>query len=153
VDEDKRQSNGAGERWLEWLRHELAGREAVPGMRLMALWEVLEEWFASDGFDGRIAATLIGGADLPGPGHPAHAIVAANRLSLRRLLEELAREVRAPDPAALALQLQMLFEGAIVGALIDRQPEVARVARQLALVALAASGDRRGAPEAPAEGR
>jgi hypothetical protein len=153
VDEDRRRSNGAGERWLDWLAHELVRRQAVPGMRLMVLWEVVEDWFASDQFDGRIAATLIGGADLPGPGHPAHAIVAANRLALRRLLEELAAEVRALDPPALALQLQMLFEGAIVGALVDRQPEVARVAGQLAVVALAASGQRGGAPEAPAEGR
>jgi hypothetical protein len=153
VDEGRRRSNGAGERWLDWLARELARREPVPGARLMVLWQVLEEWFASDQFDGRIAATLIGGADLPGPGHPAHAIVAANRLALRRLLEGLSRDVRARDPAGLALQLLMLFEGAVVGALVDRDPEVARVARQLTLVALAASTERRGASEAPAEGR
>ena len=152
MDEDKRRSNGAGERWLDWLGRELVRRQVMPGLRLMVLWEVIEEWFASDEFDGRIAATLIGGADLPGPGHPAHAIVAANRLALRRLLEELAAEARAPDPPALALQLQMLLEGAIVGALVDRQPEVARVAGQLAMVALAASGERRSAPGAPADG-
>jgi hypothetical protein len=151
--DDRRRSNGAGERWHDWLARELARREPVPGARLMVLWQVLEEWFASDEFDGRIAATLIGGSDLPGPGHPAHAIVAANRLALRRLLEELARDVRARDPTGLALQLQMLFEGAVVGALIDRDPGVARVARQLTLVAVAADGERRGVPEAPAEGR
>jgi hypothetical protein len=138
--------NGAAERWLDWLSGELARRESAPGPRLMVLWDVLEEWFASDDFQGRIADSLIGGADLPGPGHPAHAAVAANRSLLRRLLEGLAQEVGAPDPTELASQLQMLFEGAIVGALIDGQPQVARIARHLAVVALAASAVPRELP-------
>lgn len=148
--------NGAAERWLEWLSSELARRESAPGSRLMVLWDVLEEWFASEDFQGRIADGLIGGADLPGPGHPAHAAVAANRHSLRRLLEDLAEEVGAPDPTELASQLQMLFEGAVVGALIDGQPRVARIARHLAVVALAASAPvpgtgRPGPPSASAD--
>jgi hypothetical protein len=142
--------DGAADHWLQWLSGELARRESAPGQRLMALWDVLEEWFASDDFQGRITDGLIGGADLPGPGHPAHAAVAANRQLLRRLLEGLAREVGAPDPAELASQLQMLFEGAVVGALIDGQPQVARVARHLAVVALAASAGPWNWPAGPA---
>jgi hypothetical protein len=142
VDGNQRR-NGAAERWLEWLSGELARRQSVAGSRLMVLWDVLEEWFASEDFQGRIADSLIGGAHLPGPGHPSHAAVAANRHSLRRLLEDLAQEVGAPDPAELASQLQMLFEGAVVGALIDGEPRVARVARHLAVVALAASTNPR----------
>jgi hypothetical protein len=130
--------NGAAEPWLQWLPDELA-RRGSSGSRFMVLWDVLEDWFASDDFQTRIADGLIGGAELPGPGHPEHAAVAANRHSLRRLMQDLAEEVGAPDPGELASQLQMLFEGAVIGALIDQQPEVARVARQLALVALAAS--------------
>lgn len=138
--------NGAAERWLDWLSSELVRRESGAGPRLMVLWDVLEEWFSSEEFQGRIADSFIGGADLPGPGHPAHAAVVANRRSLRRLLEDLAQEVGAPDPTELASQLQMLFEGAVVGALIDGQPQVARAARHLALVALAASTGPRGRP-------
>jgi hypothetical protein len=65
------------------------------------------------------------------------------------LLEDLATEVGAVNPGELASQLQMLFEGAVIGALIDGRPQVARVARQLALVALAASEARPGG-QAPA---
>jgi len=145
VDGNERR-NGAAQRWLEWLNGELVRRESAAGPRLVVLWDVLEEWFASEDFQGRIADSLIGGADLPGPGHPAHAAVAANRHSLLRLLEEMAQEVGAPDPTELASQLLMLFEGAVVGALIDGRPEVARIARQLALVALAASASQRRLP-------
>ena len=129
--------NGAAEHWLQWLPGELARRGGA-GSRFLVLWDVLEDWFASDDFQTRIANGLIGGVQLPGPGHPEHAAVTANRHSLRRLMEELAEEVGAPDPGELASQLQMLFEGAVIGALIDGRPQVARVARQLALVALRA---------------
>jgi hypothetical protein len=145
VDRNERR-NGAAERWLDWLSGELARRERAAGPRLLVLWDVLEEWFSSEDFQGRVAGSLIGGIDLPGPGHPEHAAVAANRNSLRRLLEGLASEVGAPDPTELASQLQMLFEGAVVGALIDGQPQVAQAARQLAMVALAASTGSRGLP-------
>lgn len=141
--------NGAAERWIRWLPHELT-RRGSSGSRFIVLWDVLEDWFASDEFQTRIADGLIGSVDLPGPGHPGHAAVAANRHSLRRLMEDLAIEVGAVNPGELASQLQMLFEGAVVGALIDGRPQVARVARQLALVALAASAEARPGGQAPA---
>lgn len=141
--------NGAAEHWLRWLPNELA-RRGSSGSRFLVLWDVLEDWFASDDFQTRIADGLIGSADLPGPGHPEHAAVAANRHSLRRLMEDLATEVGAANPGELASQLQMLFEGAVIGALIDGRPQVARVARQLALVALEASAEAPPGGQAPA---
>jgi hypothetical protein len=141
--------NGAAEHWLQWLPDELA-RRGGSGSRFMVLWDVLEDWFASDDFQTRIAGGLIGGVELPGPGHPEHAAVAANRHSLRRLMEDLATEVGAVNPGELASQLQMLFEGAVIGALIDGRPQVARAARQLAQVALAASAGAQPGDQAPA---
>src|SRR5262245_17978840 len=75
-------ANAAAERWLDWLSSELAVREGAAGPRLLVLWDVLEELFAVEEFQGRVADSLIGGADLPGPGHPAHAAVAATRHAL-----------------------------------------------------------------------
>jgi hypothetical protein len=127
VDVGERTSKG----WIDWLAEELDRRGDTPQARLLVLWDVLEEWFASDDFDG---AFLSGAArELRG--------VTEQRRSLRHLLEELARSTGVQDPAALASQLQMLYEGAVVGALIDGQPAVARIARQLTLVALSADGD------------
>ncbi len=130
----------AGERWLHWLSAELTRRAnatPVPESSLLVLWDVLEEWLDSEGFQ----STLIGGsAELPDPYHPVHTAVSANRELLRRLLERLATEAGAADPHGLAYQLQLLFEGAVVGALIDGRPQVTRVARHLARLALEASG-------------
>jgi hypothetical protein len=129
-----------GEPWLEWLATELDRRGDTPEARLLVLWDVLEEWFASEDFDGSF---LSGAApELRDPGDPTHRAVTEQRRSMRELLEDLAKSAGVDDPATLASQLQMLYEGAVVGALIDRQPAVARIARHLTMVALLAHGGR-----------
>ena len=50
--------------------------------------------------------------------------------------ERLARSAGARDPAALAAQLLTLVEGAIVGALVDRQGGATRHARELTEIAV-----------------
>ena len=128
-----------GEHWLSWLASEVDRRGATPEKRLLVLWDVLEDWFASEDFDGSFLAgaapELRGDAD-----DPAHRELAEQRRSIRELLEDLAKSAGAHDPELLASQVQMLYEGAIIGALIDREPTVARIARHLTVVALLADG-------------
>ena len=124
------------ERWLGWLRHEagLAGDD--PEARLEALWDALEKWFADEGFRGSYVANVA--IELRArPGHPAQAVVAAHRAALRRLLEDLLT-VDTPPPAAAVLQLQMLIDGAVAAAVVDRQPGAAAGARAMAAGLLAA---------------
>jgi hypothetical protein len=119
----------SGEGWVEWLGQELRRREGSPRSRLLALWDVLEEWFAADDFNGSLAARAAAGAR-------RDPTLAAHNAAVRQLLEDLAKAAGAGDPAALAVQLHMLVEGAIVGALVDREPRVARHARELTEIAL-----------------
>jgi hypothetical protein len=123
----------SSERWLEWLRRGLA---AQPDRGLAGLWDLLEDWFVSDDFQtSGLAAAMAG---LTGNGGAAtRAVVDAHRRALRELLEEPAAAAGAADPAALAAQLHLLVEGAVVGALIDRHAAVTRHARELAEIALA----------------
>jgi hypothetical protein len=128
---------GAAEHWLSWLAPEVDRRGTTPETRLLVLWDVLEEWFASEDFDG----SFLGGAapELRGaPDDPAHRALGEQRRSVRLLLEDLAKSAGAHDPERVASQVQMLYEGAIIGALIDREPAVARIARHLTVVALMA---------------
>ena len=154
----------ASEQWLAWLTAETTGRRDPPGSALtaaegptpsgsalvategsaptgsalVALWDALEEWFASDDFAvSPLAAAMVAPPDGRGPA--AHAVLVRHRQATRRLLEDLARSAGARDPAALAGQLLTLVEGAMAGALVDRHPGVARHARELTRIALAAA--------------
>ena len=123
------------ERWLGWLRHEAWLAGADPAARLDALWDALEKWFADEGFRGSYVANVA--IELRArPGHPAQAVVAAHRAALRRLLEDLLT-ADVPPPAAAVLQLQMLVDGAVAAAAVDRQPDAAAGARALAASLLA----------------
>jgi hypothetical protein len=129
----------SSEDWLAWLTRELSRRQDPPGLRLLALWDVLEEWFASEDFAGSEVAAAVAAAP-DGRGQATRAVLARHRLAVRRLLEELATAAGARDAAVLAAQLQVLVEGAIVGALIDRHPSVARHGRELTEIALGSPG-------------
>lgn len=156
----------ASEQWLAWLTAETTARQGLAastppgttrrrnppgsesstaagardpaGSALSALWDALEEWFASDDFAGSVLAEAVV-APPDGRGPAAHAILVRHRQATRRLLEDLARSAGARDPAALAGQLLTLVEGAMAGALVDRHPGVARHARELTRIALRAA--------------
>src|SRR4029450_4705483 len=124
-------------RWPPWLARETARRQQRPESALHALWDVLDEWFASDEFASSAVAARVG-APPDGGGPAAHAALIRQRQALRQLLEDLARSAGAPDPTSLAVQLLTLIEGAMAGVLIDRHPGATRHARELNQIALAA---------------
>jgi hypothetical protein len=125
----------ASERWLAWVAVETTRRRRSPGSDLLVLWDVLEEWFASDDFTSSPVAAAVS-APPDGRGPAVHAVLVRHRQATRRLLEDLARSSEAPDPAVLAGQLLTLVEGAIAGVMIDRHVGVARHARELTRIAL-----------------
>jgi AcrR family transcriptional regulator len=127
-----------GTQWLNFLADALARGGDDPRARFDGLWEALEEWVAADGFRGSFIAN--GATELRSePDHPAHAVIAAHRRALRQLLEDLAKAAWAYDTAVLAAQLQVLVDGAIAAAAVDRDPAAARGARELARAAVAAA--------------
>jgi hypothetical protein len=67
------------------------------------------------------------------------------RAWLRKLFADLARAAGAADPARLARELVLLYDGASVGAAMDHDPARARVAREVAATLLDAdaSGEAR----------
>ncbi len=126
----------SSEQWLRWLNTELIRCGDTPRSRLLGLWDALEDWFTSDEFATSLLAT--GGAELRGePDHPVHEVIVAHRDALRQLLVGLAEAAGAANPIGLAAQLQILVEGAIAGAVVDREAVVARTGRRLTRLILA----------------
>ena len=68
------------------------------------------------------------GAEAP-PGSPVEEANDTYRHWVRSLFQRLARDVGASDPATLAVQLQILYDGAAVGARMDRNSGASKMAR------------------------
>jgi AcrR family transcriptional regulator len=124
--------------WLHSINDRIDRAGDDPQRRFDALWDALEDWFASDGFRGSFVTNAA--IELRSkPDHPAHKVVLAHRMAVDHLLEDLAKLAGASDPANLAAQLQVLLDGAITVAAADRRPGVAADVRALATTALAAA--------------
>lgn len=120
----------------DWFVEQVEKR-CEPGRdRLLTAFDVIDEWIHSDGFRG--CAFINSAVELADPQHPAHAAVLAHKKRDRGYLEVLATQAGAPDPAALARQLMLLLEGAIVTALVQGDRDAARDARAVAGDLLAA---------------
>jgi AcrR family transcriptional regulator len=124
--------------WLHMLNDRIDRAGDDPRRRFDALWDALEDWFASDGFRGSFVTNAA--IELRSkPDHPAHKVILAHRMAMHHLLEDLAKLAGAADPEHLAIQLQVLVDGAITVAAADRRPGVAAEVRALATTALAAA--------------
>jgi AcrR family transcriptional regulator len=124
--------------WLHSINDRIDRAGDDPQRRFDALWDALEDWFATDGFRGSFVTNAA--IELRSkPDHPAHKVVLAHRMAVEHLLEDLAKLAGASDPANLAAQLQVLVDGAITVAAADRRPGVAADVRALATTALAAA--------------
>jgi AcrR family transcriptional regulator len=124
--------------WLHSINDRIDRAGDDPQRRFDALWDALEDWFATDGFRGSFVTNAA--IELRSkPDHPAHKVILAHRMAVDHLLEDLAKLAGASDPANLAAQLQVLVDGAITVAAADRRPGVAADVRALATTALAAA--------------
>jgi AcrR family transcriptional regulator len=124
--------------WLYRLSDAMDRRGDDPGDRFDGLWDELEAWFSEDGFRGSFVANAA--TELRSePDHPAQAKIVQHRQALRQLLEDLAKTAGAYDPTLLAAQLQVLIDGAVAAASVDRDPAAATGARTLARAAITAA--------------
>ena len=121
---------------MAWLRQADERAEAPEG-RLLAVFDLLREWVESPDYRGcpLTNATI----ELGGQLNPARGIARDYHQDVRSYLTDLARGAGAADPEALARQLQLLFDGATVDALVEGTAEPAWHARQAAAVLLTAA--------------
>jgi AcrR family transcriptional regulator len=82
-----------------------------PRAKILAVFEAMCMWSASDGFRG--CPFLNTATELADPGHPARKVARDYKLRLRDYLAHQARLGGALDPPCLADQLMMIFDGAI----------------------------------------
>jgi AcrR family transcriptional regulator len=109
---------------------QVENRAGDPAEKLLTVFDVLGEWFASDHFRG--CAFINATVELADQQHPAREPVLAHKRRNRDYIEELAQGAGIPNPGTFAKQIMLLIEGAIITALVQHDPGAARDAKQTA---------------------
>jgi AcrR family transcriptional regulator len=122
------------QRWThEWLEAEIERLGTSPRERLLAIFDLFDEWFHRSEYEGcSFISTLL---EIVDKDSPIHRATVAHLESIRAILERLVMEAGATDPEATAYELQILMMGAIVSA-SRGDLDAARRARPLAQMLL-----------------
>jgi AcrR family transcriptional regulator len=97
-----------------WIEREARSRGATPAEQLLAIFDLFDEWFRRDDFEGcSFINTLLATADRR---HPVSRACAGHLENARAVLRSLAEEAGLRDVEGFAWALQMLMSGSIVQA-------------------------------------
>jgi AcrR family transcriptional regulator len=125
------------QRWTkDWLQHEAERRAADPGERLLAIFDVFDEWFQRDDFEGCSFINVL--LETTDPASPVRVASTDQLARIRAYVAGLAREAGVADPERLAHKWHILMKGSIVAA-GEGDHEAARRAREVAELVLQAA--------------
>jgi AcrR family transcriptional regulator len=120
----------------DWLQAEVHRRASEPRARLLAVFEIFDEWFHSETFEGcSFINVMLETADRTNPLHQA----STRQLErIRAFIQGLAQEAKIPQPEDFARKWHILMKGAIVAA-GEGDREAARAAREMGTALLNAT--------------
>jgi AcrR family transcriptional regulator len=128
-----------GERHARTLGRLRSAVDAVedPVARILAVFDAQAQIFRMPDFRG--CAFTAAAAEAPAGGRVDEAAESYRR-DIRALFTELATAAGARDPALLASQLQLIYDGGGLAANLDRNPAIAAPVRAAAAALIAAAG-------------
>lgn len=103
---------------------------STPEDKLLAMFDVAKIWFMQDNFFGCMFINAIG--EYSESDTPIRQICKHFKLQMRGFIKELCIEANTKNPDALADELALLLEGAIVTAQVNNQPQAALTAKNAA---------------------
>jgi AcrR family transcriptional regulator len=123
--------------WLCWFEDAVTNRGKTAKERLLAVFDVLEEWYVNPEFLGCpfINAVL----EIADASHPAHHVSIDLRKAIRTYIMQLASDAGVDDPGSFSQQYLLLIGGASLMATIEGNPMGAQYARNAASVLIDAS--------------
>lgn len=98
----------------EWLEAAVKSRAAAPRERLLAIFDVFDEWFQRDDFEGCSFINVL--IEMSEPGHPVKEASAAHLANIRVFLSALAADAGAAQPDDFARKWHILMKGSIIAA-------------------------------------
>ena len=123
------------DRWTKhWLQHEVERRATAPADRLLAIFDVFDEWFRAPGFEGcTFINVMLEHADAADPIRRAGIAYLAG---IRGFLESLARQAGIAEAEGFARKWHILMKGSIVAA-GEGDQDAARRAKAIGRLVLA----------------
>lgn len=94
-----------------WLNDKLSAGSKKPSDKIQKLFDYIEEWVTSPDFHG--VGFIKASAEFPREDNPVHQLSSEQSLAFRRYISLLAAEANIKDADGLALQLSLIFEGAV----------------------------------------
>ncbi|MEA5574522.1 TetR/AcrR family transcriptional regulator [Calothrix sp. UHCC 0171] len=126
------------EQWYQWLKTTIEQRTSEPEKQLLAIFDVLREWFESPEFRG--CAFINASVELANPDHPGHRVALEHQQSIYQYIKSLAQSIKVTSPEQLARQLLLLVQGAIVVAMMEGSWSTASQAKKAAIALIQAAG-------------
>jgi len=120
-----------------WFVDQVNARAETPKAKLLAVFDVFDEWMAIPEFRG--CAFINAAAEFPLEGNPVHQVSAEFYDNFRSYIADLAGQCGSKSPESLALQLSLLLEGAIVSEQMKRHSGSAEQAKQAAILLIESS--------------
>jgi AcrR family transcriptional regulator len=109
----------------------------TPREKLLSIFDVADKWFSQKEFFGCMFINAIG--EYSEEDSPIRDISKQFKRSMRDYIRELCVQANSKEPDALADQLALIFEGAIVTAQVSQKVESARIAKKIARQLIAQS--------------
>lgn len=125
------------EQFRNWLVRRVEALATDPEDRLLAIFDALKEWFDEPEF--KSCMFIKASSEYQDRVHPVHTTAAEHKRLLLAYFIDLARKAEVKDAEALARQLLIIKEGAIVLAHLHDPKQVADDARRAAQTLIASS--------------
>ncbi|MCQ4088334.1 TetR/AcrR family transcriptional regulator [Saccharibacillus sp. JS10] len=120
------------EQWRGWFQSSVEQREDTPQKRLLAVYDVLGEWFAAPEFTG--CAFIKTASEYLDHSHPYFEATQRYKIILKNYIRELVEQSDFKKPEALASALYLLVEGAITAYMLQSDTESADHAKNAAAI-------------------
>ncbi len=99
------------ENFQNWLNDKLNSQAKKPSDKIQKLFEFIEVWVSAPDFIGM--GFIKASAEFPNEDNPVHQLSSEQSRQFRQYITSLAAEANIEDAQGLALQLSLLFEGAV----------------------------------------
>ena len=113
--------------WFHWFDYDLPQMECSPAERILALFDLMQDWFASDDFFGCVFINAV--AEHEKCNGWIQEIANDHREKITARLVAMVAESGAHDPEIVTEKLNLLIDGTIVAAMVTGNGEIAHVGK------------------------